>query len=315
VPSIGVEEEPFGRGVTLNTDLDTLLTALYVALTDHIIPSRKVRPDAPGGPAAVTDAELVTLAVAQAHLGFTSERRWLRAAPKLVGHLFPRLLSQSEYNRRLRHLAPLMDAALRHLAADTPSSFDTVRLLDGTKIICGMSRETVKRSDLFGWCGYGYDASHSLYYWGAKLMLLTAPDGLVTGFILVNPKMFGEAAATSMMLELPANVPPAGTTIVADKGLRSRALEAELAEHSLVLIRPAYANEPDPGIYPAWLRQRIESVNQSLKHPLGIEQPGAHRPDGLFTRIVQRLLALNAAIWHNWQTGANQKRSLISYGH
>ena len=299
----------------MNTDLDTLLTALYVALTDHIIPSRKVRPDSPGGPAQVTDAELVCLAVAQAHLGFTSERHWLRAAPKQVGHLFPRLLSQSEYNRRLRHLSQLMDAAMRWLAADTPSSFDTVRLLDGTKIICGMSRETTKRSDLFGWCGYGYDRSHSLYYWGAKLMLLTAPDGLVTGFILVNPKMFGEAAATSMMLALPANTPPPGTTIVADKGLRSRALDVELAGRGLVLIRPAYPDETDTGVFPSWLRQRIESVNQSLKHPLGIEQPGAHQPDGLFTRIVQRLLALNAAIWHNWSTSTDRKRSLIAYGH
>jgi hypothetical protein len=299
----------------MNTDLDTLLIALYVALTDRIIPSRKVRPDSPGGPPAVTDAELVCLAVAQAHLGFTSERRWLWAAPKLVGHLFPRLLSQSEYNRRLRHLAPLMDDTLRWLAADTPSSFDTVRLLDGTKIICGMSRQTVKRSDLFGWCGYGYDASHSLFYWGAKLMLLTAPDGLVTGFVLVNPKMFGEVAATRMMLDLPANVPPPGTTIVADKGLRSRAFEHELAGRGLVLIRPAYPDETDPGVFPTWLRQRIESVNQTLKHPLGIEQPGAHRPDGLFTRIVQRLLALNAAIWHNWATNADKKRSLIAYNH
>jgi hypothetical protein len=43
-----------------------------------------------------------------------------------------------------------------------------------------------------------------------------------------------------------------------------------------------------------------------LKQPLGIEQPGAHRPDGLFTRIVQRLLALNAAIWHNWSTNTTR---------
>jgi hypothetical protein len=32
-------------------------------------------------------------------------------------------------------------------------------------------------------------------------------------------------------------------------------------------------------------------------------------------RIVQRLLALNAAIWHNWMTGARVKRSLIAYDH
>lgn len=115
-------------------------------------------------------------------------------------------------------------------------------------------------------------------------------------------------------VRVPANLPPPGT-IVADKGLRSRALETELAGHGLVLIRPAYTNEPDPGIFPTWLRQLIESVSQSLKHPLGIEQPGAHRLDGLFTRIVQRLLALNTAIWHYWQTSADQKRSLIAYDH
>jgi hypothetical protein len=32
-------------------------------------------------------------------------------------------------------------------------------------------------------------------------------------------------------------------------------------------------------------------------------------------RIVQRQLALNAAIWHNWQIGARVKRSLIAYDH
>jgi len=33
------------------------------------------------------------------------------------------------------------------------------------------------------------------------------------------------------------------------------------------------------------------------------------------SRIVQRLLALNAAIWHNWAIGAPVKRSLIAYDH
>jgi hypothetical protein len=31
--------------------------------------------------------------------------------------------------------------------------------------------------------------------------------------------------------------------------------------------------------------------------------------------VLQRLLALNAAIWHNWQIGAPVKRSLIAYDH
>jgi len=38
---------------------------------------------------------------------FDDERHWLRAAPKLIGGLFPRLLAQGEYNARLRNIAPL----------------------------------------------------------------------------------------------------------------------------------------------------------------------------------------------------------------
>jgi hypothetical protein len=95
-------------------DLDTLLTALYVELTDRIVPCLGRR--GPGGPPEVTDAELPCLAVAQVLLRFDDERHWLRAAPRLVGHLFPRLLRQSEYNARLKAAAPLTEAALRWLA-------------------------------------------------------------------------------------------------------------------------------------------------------------------------------------------------------
>lgn len=299
----------------MDADLDTLLIALYVELTDRIIPSMPKCQHSPGAPPAVTDAELVCLAVAQAHLGFVKERKWLRAAPGLVGHLFPRLLSQSEYNRRLRRLSPLMDAAARWLAAHTPSAYDTVRLLDGTKIICGMSRETVKRSNLAGWCGYGWDASHSMFYWGMKLMIAAAPDGMITSWILFNPKMFGEQQATAMMLAVPANCPPPGTAFVTDKGLRSTELETSMALMHYPLIRPACSNEIDTGLFPKWLRQRIESVNETLKGQLGIEHPGARERDGLFTRVIQRILALNTAVWHNWNIGAFPKRSITAYDH
>lgn len=298
----------------MDADLDTLLIALYVALTDEILPSLGSA-RGPGRPAQVTDAELICLAVAQAHLGYVKERKWLRCAPVLVGHLFPRLVCQSEYNRRLRSLSWLMLASMRWLAGRTDSVHDTVRLIDGTKIICGMSRETVKRSDLFGYCGYGYDKSHSLYYWGMKLMLLMTVDGLITGFILVNPKMYGELEATLMMLGVPDNHPLPGSTFVGDKGFRSADFEGELLRRHIVLFRPACSNEADPGVFPKWLRQPVEAVIGTLKDQFGIEHPRAHKPDGLFTRVIQRLLALNAGIWHNWQNGVERKRSLIAFDH
>jgi hypothetical protein len=79
-------------------DLDTLLTALYVELTDRIIASAGLTRRGPGRPPEVTDAELVCLAVAQVLLRYDDEMHWLRAAASRVGHLFPKLLGQSEYN-------------------------------------------------------------------------------------------------------------------------------------------------------------------------------------------------------------------------
>ncbi len=70
----------------------------------------------------MTDAELVCLAVAQVLLRFDDERRWLRAAARQAGHLFPRLLCQPGYNTRLKAAAPLMEAALRWLADATPAT-------------------------------------------------------------------------------------------------------------------------------------------------------------------------------------------------
>jgi hypothetical protein len=70
-------------------DLDTLLTALYVELTDRIIPSLGLARSGPGKPPEVTGAELACLAVAQVLLRYDDERHWLRAAPSRIGHLFP----------------------------------------------------------------------------------------------------------------------------------------------------------------------------------------------------------------------------------
>jgi len=174
-------------------DLGTLLTALYVELTDRIIPVLGFARSGPGKPPEVTDAELACLAVAQVLLRYDDERHWLRAAPRRVGHLFPRLLRQSEYNTRLKNLAPLMEAALRWLADRTPGSAELLRLMDATPVPCGQSAVTAKRSDLYGWAGYGYCASHSRWYWGAKLLLMCTCDGTVTGFCLANPNCTANA--------------------------------------------------------------------------------------------------------------------------
>jgi hypothetical protein len=302
----------------LDADLDTLLIALYVELDDRIIPASRcgrVR-RGPGRPPLVTDAELLCLAVAQVLLRCNDEHHWLRAAPSRVGHLFPRLLSQSGYNQRLKDAAPLLEAALRWLAAQTPGSAEPLRLMDATPIGCGQSKTTAHRSDLFGWAGYGYESAHSRWYWGAKLLLITTPDGTVTGFSLANPKLAAERDQTRQTLtHAPVNRPEPGTTVVTDKGQSGAEVEDFFAGLDLTLVRPARRDEKTPRPFPNWLRQRIEAIIWTLKNQLGLEQHNARVPAGLWTRTLQRLLALNAVIWHNWTIGASVKRSLIAYDH
>ena len=299
-------------------DLDTLLTALYVELTDRIIPARGFTRRGPGGRPEVTDAELVCLAVAQVLLRFDDERHWLRIAPRLIGHLFPRLLKQSEYNDRLKNLATLMEAVLRWLADATPGSAEMLRLMDATPIPCGQSVITARRSDLYGYAGYGYCPSHSRWYWGAKLLIMCTCDGTVTGFGLANPKLYGEREqARQMLTSQPANRPVPGTAVVTDKGLSGQEAEEFFTSDDLglVLVRPARKDEKQPRYFPNWLRQRVEAIIWTLKKQLGLERHGGRVPAGLWARIVQRLLALNAAIWFNWLISAPVKRSLIAYDH
>jgi hypothetical protein len=124
-----------------------------------------------------------------------------------------------------------------------------------------------------------------------------------------------EEAVVAMLGGVPANRPAPGTLLVGDKGFAGRAFQTALAGLELGILRPARTDEPDPGVFPNWLRQRIEAIIWTLKHQLGLDRHGGRIPAGLWARVVQRLLALNTAIWFNWQIGAPTKRSLIAYDH
>lgn len=177
----------------MKAELDSLATAIYVKTDDllkaspHLAPWRPVVGIAP----RLTDAELVTLAMMQAMLGVTSEARWLRHAHAHLRHLFPYLLKQPGYNKRLRKAAELLRRVTRTLATDTSVWSDDVWIVDSTPVECGRSRETVKPSDLAGWAQYGYCPSHSRFFWGLRLHLVCTLQGLPVAFTLTGAKADG----------------------------------------------------------------------------------------------------------------------------
>jgi hypothetical protein len=304
----------------MDADLDTLATALYVRVDDALKDDRGLAPCRPivGIRPKLSDAELITLAVLQALGGFVSETRWLRYANVHLRHLFPYLPRQSGYNKRLRTASTQLKAMIRMLAVDTRQWSDDVWVMDSTPVECGRSRPTAKRSNLAGWAGYGYCASHSRYFWGLRLHLVCTPAGLPVAFALTNPKTDEREVARDLFEIDPTLLATRpGQIVVADKGYASREFETFLNERGATLLRPAFTKEkPRPGarlLKP--FRQIIESVNDTFKGQLDLERHGGRTAGGVAVRVLQRLLALTAAIWHNDRCNQPVLRSLIAYDH
>ncbi len=296
----------------VSKDLNTLLTALYVLIDDHVVPARTGRGHRP----ALTDSELICLAVAQALLGYPNERRWVRhvhANLELLG-MFPDMLSQSGYHRRLKTAQPLLCKTIIVLAACCPSWCDDMWITDATPLPCGMSRETVKRSELAGHANYGYCASHSRWYWGLKLYLVCAGDGMPIMWCLATPKL-GEREVLAALLDHDHHLIRDGQILLADKGFAGKDFQELTAGMGVRLVRPDRKDETFRNGDLGGVRQRIESVNQTLKGQLDLERHAGRTPAGVFTRVAQRLLAMAAGIWHNWMTGVTSKRSLIAFDH
>jgi hypothetical protein len=126
--------------------------------------------------------------------------------------------------------------------------------------------------------------------------------GLPVAFALTNPKV-DERDVLVDLVSLQPNMfhHPDGLILVVDKGYRDRATETWLNEAGITVVRPAYRNEaPRPGrVLLRAVRQSIESVNDTLKDQLGLERHGGRTIAGVAVRVLQRILAMTAAIWHN----------------
>ena len=166
----------------MDADLDTLCTVIYCTADDLLPrPRRNAR-------RRVTDAEMVTLCVAQAIMGIPTDRRFLAVARKRLGHLFPAPASPG----RLPQASPSArrrDRVAHGRASRTRARAPAMTCCSSTRPrwSAAASRETAKRSALGEAAGYGYCAAHSRYFWGLRLHLLAAPDGTPRALALADP--------------------------------------------------------------------------------------------------------------------------------
>jgi hypothetical protein len=286
----------------MHADLDLLCISVYCT-ADDLLPERPSN-----ARRRLSDAEIVTLCVAQVLMGIPSDRRFLRAARRQLGHLFPLLPSQDALHKRRSRLAESIEWLIGVFAAQSPGSSDDLVLLDSTPVECGRSVETTRRSQLADVCGYGYSSSHSRWFWGMRLHLACAPDGTPRAAALVA----ADRPEREVALTLLPRALRGGETIVCDKGYAGREFAQAVAALGATVLRPPRRNEPQHGPHLAPIRQRIESVFFTCKELLTLERHGARTPRNLFARVAVRLLALAACISLNHQLG-RPSRAIADY--
>ena len=284
----------------MTASLETLVVTAYIFADELAIPR-------PGPAGRITDAELIAPAVAQAAMGVPPDRQFLGLVAKVLPGWFPHLPCQSQYNRRLRRLAPAIAGVQLRIAALIASS--ELVIADGTLIGVANYAGCASRSEFAGTAAYGYCAAKSQYVWGMRLVLMTDRNGVPLGYTLVaaNEKEY------EPVRELTTS--RAGCTVIADKGLWGRECRETLALQDVCILTPDRVRSADNIAREkrlAALRLVIESTISNLKRQMRLEQHLAKTPAGLVQRIAQRLLALTVGMLLNALTG-RPPRSLVAY--
>jgi hypothetical protein len=286
-----------GGGLVL-AKLDALLTALYVAV-DDLLPARR----GPGRRPRISDAELITLAIAQVFLDCPSD-----ALSALGRGPFGTSLPLHPQAARLQQAAARAgptDLRLHHApGAHIALLLRSPALARLDPRPCGRSRQTVERSALRGHADYGYCAAHSRYFWGFRLYLLCSPNGMPVAFCLAPPKE-PEREVAEALIERAARgkLLHGRELIIGDKGFAGEEFERFVASFGCQLSRPDRADERPRFGSLGGCRQWIESIVDTLKGQLSLERHGGRTLEGVWARV--------SACWRsppgpgtNWLIGA-----------
>ena len=131
-------------------DLDLLLAAVFCTADDLLPEATK------NARRILTDAEVVTLAVAEAIMGISSDARFIKTARSQLAHLFPVLPDRPGYLKRRQRLSETIEWLIGVFASDSPGFHDDLVLDDSTPVECARSVETTRRSQLADAADYGY---------------------------------------------------------------------------------------------------------------------------------------------------------------
>lgn len=188
--------------------------------------AQEFRKSKPGQKPSFSDSEVMTIMLAMDFIPFPSERQFVAFLRANYLSLFPKLLDQSQFNRRARAVAPLLEAFRQHWLVRLGITLTCEGLLDTKPVPVIGYRRSKKRSDFLGSAAYGYCASKEMYYFGYKLVAITTLDGLPLLYDLVPANTDERKAADTLLDQL------TGFDIFADKGFLGKAWQQKTCQQT-----------------------------------------------------------------------------------
>jgi hypothetical protein len=327
----------------MEMDVDTFLVAVYVTV-DDLYRERYApeKPRRPGPEPELSDSEILTLALLEQWRPDHSETAFLVWVRTHWQRYFPRLLSQSAFNRRVRDLA----GVLCRLGPDVCQMLERLvgtpdyEVIDAVPVPL-MRRRRGEHHRLFAnEAQVGRGGTDRSWFYGCSLLDAVTPDGGITGFVVGPAKTEGHwladtllrwrcdpaaAVATPQNLRVALGPDHPNQRIGPTGPIRGR-LAAGVATSSLYLgdggFRGRYwrahwasaygaqvATTADPGVTPelhAWYasaRQVVETVHSCLVGTFGLTFPGARSAWGLLARLAAKVAAFNVALLINVRFG------------
>lgn len=245
-----------------------------------------------------SDSEMLTLMLAIDFFEFTSERRFVAFVRANYLALFPKLVDQSQFNRRARRLRFVLNELRKHLAAELGMHLERHFLQDTTPVVAVGYRRDKSHSDFRGSAAYGYCPARRMKYYGYKLVMLTTVDGIPYAFELVPANTDDRVAADEILDTLPPD-----SHVWSDKGFIDADWQAAWAEQGIFIWTTKRKNQRQqnpPGVDRLLhkVRERIEGAFDLLKEGgRSVERTLAHTVEGLCARIIAKIASVTLRVF------------------
>jgi len=277
----------------ISIDIETLLTIVFVKVDDwYQVKGKHLLRGKAGRKPEFSDSEVIALLVAEDYIPYPAETQYLGYIRANHGDLFPKLVDQSQFNRRARGLRHLVEAMRRDWLMALGVDQATTYLIDTKPIPVVGYKRSKRRSDFRGSADYGYCVSRKLHYFGYKLVMITTLDGIPVVYDLV-PANTDERQAAEAVLDRIANV-----EIIGDKGFLGVEWQTRIQQQTgNTVMTPKRKNQKiqHPDGFQRLLnsvRERIEGVFHELQNTgRNIERLLAKTVSGLATRVIAKVTA------------------------